>query len=50
MGQKWTFLKMSNFQLFKKVFKKKIKKRNFQNTYIYVEKFIFGKIIYVDTT
>ena len=38
------------FSTFQKSFQKKKKKRNFQNTYIYVEKFIFGKIIYVDTT
>ena len=42
--------KMSFFDLIKKTFKKKIKKRIFENTYIDVEKLFFIKKNYVDTT
>ena len=42
--------KMYFINLIKKTFKKKIKKRIFENAYIDVEKLFFIKKIYVDTT
>ena len=42
--------KISFFKKKKKTFKKKIKKRIFENAYIDVEKLFFIKKIYVDTT